>query len=225
MIVRCKMVLFMKNKDYWKLRDSFYQCRNFEINNIWQKSVLLTAFFVIEFSIYAEIIPKLFDENIIENKQQILHEICSVIAIIGIVFSYIWIMMAKGSKAWFEVYEAAIGSVEREEKIEIPGKYRMGKIYNYNTKIDNDIFSNAAGSYSPSQLNIIVGRAFLIIWTLIFFVHLILGVKNIIDTADKNNCECLHLVIIVVIFIIWLIINITAMRNHWARSSFITNQN
>lgn len=37
--------------DYQELRKTFYECRNFEINNLWQKSVLLTAFIVLTFTI------------------------------------------------------------------------------------------------------------------------------------------------------------------------------
>lgn len=48
--------------------------------------------------------------------------------------------MAKGSKAWYELYESAICSIEREKEIKIPKKYLMGEIYNTGNKIDNNNF-------------------------------------------------------------------------------------
>ena len=64
--------------DYWKLRESFYKCRDFEINNLWQKSILLTAFFVLDFTIYANVVTKLFeyignnnDESITKNNTSV----------------------------------------------------------------------------------------------------------------------------------------------------------
>lgn len=101
--------------DYQELRKTFYECKNFEINNLWQKSVLLTAFIVLTFTIYATILSKLFDINDFPNKI-LIHEICSGISLIGLIFAIIWIMMGKGSKAWYELYENAICTIEREKK-------------------------------------------------------------------------------------------------------------
>ncbi len=115
-----------------------------------------------------------------ENKIIVFHEICTALCIIGIVLSLIWIMMAKGSKAWYELYENAICSIEREKTIDIPESYKMGNIYS-ERPIDNNIFTNNAGCYSPSKLNIIIGRLFLIIWNTIYIIHLvfeIIWIKN-----------------------------------------------
>lgn len=209
--------------DYWKLRESFYKCRDFEINNLWQKSILLTAFFVLDFTIYANVVTKLFETIVDMNKVIILHEICSALCIIGIVLSLIWIMMAKGSKAWYELYETAICSIEREKNIDIPESYKMGNIYG-ERPIDNNIFTNNAGCYSPSKLNIIIGRLFLIIWNSIYIIHLVFEIIWITNSIINGDCPCFHFIICLLIFIIVLIIYITSFINAWAKSSFLEKQ-
>lgn len=152
----------MKTSDYWKLRETFYNCRDFEIKNLWQKSVLLTAFFVLCFTVYANILPLLFENNSDIIKGLLFSEVCSGISLVGLSFSFVWIMMAKGSKAWYELYETAICNIERDKSLKIPEEYAMGEIYS-NRPIDGNLFTNVAGAYSPSKLNIVVGRIFLII--------------------------------------------------------------
>ena len=208
---------------FLKLRETFYSCRNFEINNLWQKSVLLTAFFVLDFTVYVNIVAKLFDIEMNSQTAVVLHEICSALGIIGIVFSIIWIMMAKGSKAWYELYEAAICGIERDKELKIPEEYIMGEIYSAKP-IDNKILTNNAGSYSPSKLNIVVGRILLIIWIVIYFIHLLFEIIWIINAYNSNICPLLHCCISLLSFIMVITIYFTSKLNTWAKSSFLTNQ-
>ena len=204
--------------DYKELRRTFYECRNFEINNLWQKSVLLTAFIVITFTLYGSILSKLF-----ENSQNlniiILHEICSGISLVGFIFSIIWIMMGKGSKAWYELYENAIWNVEREELIDIPEKYAMGRneIFSYP---DSNIFTSKGGKYSPSKLNIIIGRFLMIIWFIVFVIHSTSVILLIKKKIEKGACPCLYCIIECLLIVSFLIILISAILNLWAKSSF-----
>lgn len=203
---------------YWKLRESFYQCRDFEINSLWQKSVLLTAFLVLSFTVYANLIPKLFCETKSQNNI-IIHEICCGLSLMGIVFAIIWIMMAKGSKAWYEIYESVICDIEKEKQIHISKKYVMGNRKNGST-VDGNIFSNNAGNYSPSKLNIFIGRFFLIIWSVIFIIHISLTVH----LCRESIYPCIHCIIITILFVLFIVIYITAMCNTWARSSYLEKQ-
>ena len=207
----------------WKLRKTFYECRDFEINNLWQKSILLTTFFVLEFSVYGNIVSKLLDVNSGAVQIIIFQEICSVLSIVGVVFSFIWIMMAKGSKAWYELYETAICTIEQDKRIKIPRQYVMGEVYG-EQPIDSNVFSNKAGSYSPSKLNIVVGRVFLIIWTAIFAIHTIFEILWIKSCFEKGRYPCWHCCIIVVLLFTFMIVYITALCNTWAKSSFLQNQ-
>ncbi len=204
--------------DYQELRKTFYECRNFEINNLWQKSVLLTAFIVLTFTIYATILSKLFDINDLPNKI-LIHEICSGISLIGLIFAIIWIMMGKGSKAWYELYENAICTIEREKKIDIPEKYAMGRKETYSYP-DGNIFTSKGGKYSPSKLNIFIGKVFMFIWFSIFAIHTMNIFLLIKQERVNNNCPCLYCIVEVILLILFLLILITAICNSWAKSSF-----
>ena len=211
-----------KHDVYWKLRESFYRCRDFEINNLWQKSVLLTAFLVLSFTVYANLIPKLFFGSVSKNNI-IIHEICCGLSLIGIVFAIVWIMMAKGSKAWYEIYESAICEIEKEKQIHIPQKYVMGN-RGSEKPIDGNIFSNNAGNYSPSKLNIFIGRFFLIIWSVIFIIHFIFNISLAVHLCREFIYPCIHCIIITILFVLFIVIYITAICNTWARSSYLEKQ-
>lgn len=207
-----------KKDTYLELRKTFYECRNFEINNLWQKSVLLTAFIVLTFTVYVSIISRIFDVSNPINKI-VIHEICSSIALVGFVFAIIWIKMGKGSKAWYEVYEHAICEIEREQEIDIPEKYAMGRSATYSYP-DANIFTSKGGKYSPSKLNILIGRVIMFVWVIIFISHTI----NIFFLINKeilnNNCPVPYVILEVLLFISFIIIFITAVCNVWAKSSF-----
>lgn len=122
------------------------------------------------------------------------------IAVIGIVFSILWIAMAKSSKAWYEVYENAISNLEYENysKLGIPYPYVMGSMGLYKDKKDNCIFSTKAGAYSPAKINIVLGQVSLLIWVIVALIHL-LGSLN--WTCDFI-CYTIAIIVIIVILII-----------------------
>ena len=66
-------------------------------------------------------------------------------------------MMAKGSKAWYEVYERYIFEIEQEEAegLKIPERYRLGALCRP-WEMNGNLFSKKAGRYSPSRLNITI---------------------------------------------------------------------
>ena len=172
------------------------------------------------FTVYAGIVPKFFTNNFGIIKSLIFSEICSGISLVCLAFSFVWIMMAKGSKAWYELYEAAICDIERNKNLQIPENYAMGEIFSAQP-IDGNVFTNVAGAYSPSKLNIIIGRIFLIIWVVIFGIHYVYEIGKNIDLQKLGKCPCLHCVIVTLIGVSFLITAITAICNIWAKSSFL----
>ena len=81
------------------------------------------------------------------------HLACSTLAFLGIVFSIIWTMMAKGSKAWYEIYERRICNIE--DDLAIPEIYRMNPGAPW--KLENSLWSRESGPYSVSKINILLG--------------------------------------------------------------------
>lgn len=196
-----------------EVRETFYHLRDFEISNLWQRSVFLTAFLVLLFTVYSYVVS-----GILKNECKsilVSSEICCGIGLAGLAFSIIWIMMAKGSKAWYEIYERRIGDIETESELGIPEEYRMGadmKPWN----LDSKILSTNAGNYSVSRLNIVIGIILLLIWFFICTVHYIIAIMN-------YSGDTFHAVILTLLPVTFLVILITSLCNFWAQSGSIQN--
>lgn len=102
--------------------------------------------------------------------------------------SVLWICLAKASKAWVEIYETAIASIDKEEGF-MPvmyknvGGFHMENLAMYganeftndgagNAQFSNNLFSCKGGLFSPSKINICIGQISLVIWLLIVIVHI-----------------------------------------------------
>ena len=194
-----------------ELYAQYWHCRDFEIQNLWQRSIFLGTFLILCFTGYGFFFCKAFftdDGNFIglwsEAKECCcnsltlspnwqIHIIAVFIAMIGIIMSVLWICLAKASKAWVEVYEAAIASIDTEDNF-MPtmckkvGGFHMEKLtlYGHNeysannaesAQFSNSLCSCKGGLFSPSKINICIGQISLVIWLLIVIVH-IMGCLN-----------------------------------------------
>lgn len=163
--------------DIKDIHNTLWRCRDFELANLWQRSIFLTAFLVLCFTAYGTVLIKLFDD-LCDTKFIVANLVAYVLTLIGLIFSIFWIKMGKGSKAWYEKYEAAILAFERNKKYtnddirKIAG-FNYKKLENYQSfEIDNDIFSTKAGAYSVSKINIAIGQVFCVLWISVALVHL-----------------------------------------------------
>ena len=197
-----------------EIRETYYSLRNFEISNLWQRSIFLSAILVLLYSGYGYLVSKFLDEEV--KSPLLLHELCCAIALLAIVFSIIWIMMAKGSKAWYEVYEKKICKIEESKELNISEDHRMGsKCIPWD--LDQCLFSNHGGRYSVSKLNILIGKVLLINWTIVLIIHYIGALFNF----DHNVCKnCIvNTIILTIIPIVFITIILTACFNQWAKSN------
>jgi hypothetical protein len=169
-----------KNKKKKQLEDvkkTFYRCRKIEIRNLWQRSIFLGTFIVLIFTSYGVVLMKMLDWNTNTSVPiSVFHLIEMVLSSIGIIFSILWIMMAKGSKAWQEVYEHNIVKVENH--LNLPEEFQMGYLDFDKTKLVDSIFSNEGGGYSPSKINIAIGQLCLVIFGTALFVHFVFILCN-----------------------------------------------
>ena len=202
-----------------ELRETFYKLRNFEISNLWQRSIFLSALLVLFFPAYGVLVSKLLD---VTNKYIIYHEICCALALCAIIFSIIWIMMAKGSKAWFEVYERKICEIEDEEDLGIEGKYSMRNMRKVPWSLDSNLLTGKAGRYSVSKLNILIGQFLLFLWIIILIIHYIGTIISFIN--NMYNCCVLHTIVLTLLPIFILLIIVTAKKNMWAKSGCLQNK-
>ena len=112
------------------MREGFYQCRRFEATNLWRRSFLLSIFLVFCFAVYGALASEILTAGPGAANFLALNEAACAVALLGTSFALIWIMMAKGSKAWYEVYERYIFEIEQEEAegLKIPERYRLGLV-------------------------------------------------------------------------------------------------
>lgn len=196
-----------------ELRETFYRLRDFEISNLWQRSIFLSALLVLFFPAYGVLVSKLLESA---GRHIVYHEICCALALCAIIFSIIWIMMAKGSKAWFEVYERKIIEIEKEEDLGIEGEYSMHYMGKEPWSLDSRLLSGKAGCYSVSKLNILIGQFLLILWVIIFMIHYI---RTIIISFPNMHESCVfHTVILTLLPISVILVIVTASKNMWAKS-------
>ena len=181
------------------LYDQYWHCRDFEIKNLWQRSIFLGAFLILCFSGYGFFFCKAFfgsngKLNLLCDTQASVftpciqaHLIAIFIASIGVILSVLWVYLAKASKAWVEVYEAAISSIDQKNnfmptEFQTVGGFHMEKLPSFGSnesssdndcaKFSNNIFSCKGGTFSPSKINICIGQISLLIWALIITLHL-----------------------------------------------------
>lgn len=199
----------VSHKELW---ETFYRLRDFEISNLWQRSIFLSALLVLFFPAYGVLVLKLLEST---GEHIIYHEICCALALCAIIFSIIWIMMAKGSKAWFEVYEKKICKIECEEDLGIKGEYSMLNMGKVPWSLDSRLLSGKAGCYSVSKLNILIGQFLFILWIIVFIIHYV-GI--IISFLNMHNGCVPHTIILTLLPISVILIIVTASMNTWAKS-------
>lgn len=159
---------------------------NNEINRLWQRSIFLGTFLVLIFVGYGNVLLKLF--NFSDPKEtgflysSPLNVICVGISILGISLSILWIMMAKGSKAWQEKYERTIYEFESngnnwDDLLRKLAKFGIphGRLRGIRPEeFSNCMLSCKAGGFSPSKINILIGQLSWAFWCFIGFVHIFL---------------------------------------------------
>ena len=200
--------------DIKDIHETFWRCRDFEIGHLWQRSIFLTAFLVLAFTAYGTVVSKLIDTlSKTDSSFLILNIISYVLALLGVVLSILWIKMGKGSKAWYEVYESAIGAIEKDKEYTTKEARQIGG-FGYNSlpgyrdvELDNSLFSVKAGEYSVSKINIGIGQVFLVLWLLIAICHTIIIGINLHNTYSASYYDIIAVcssVIFILIISVWV---------------------
>lgn len=169
-----------------KCLDHFHEAMKNEINRLWQRSIFLATFLVLIFVGYGNVLMRLFDSECgcgfddgyvcVDFR---LNLACVVIALLGVLFSSLWIMMAKGSKAWQEKYERTlycfINGVKRKYP-KIKELTKLGFAHGFLKGVENKGFNNwlcsvKAGAYSASKINVAIGIVSGVFWVIVGSVH------------------------------------------------------
>ena len=122
-------------------------------------------------------------------------------------------MMAKGSKAWFEIYENAINAFEKDEQhlctqdadVKTIKSFDPRCLKDYEKPItDNKPETGMAGAYSSSKINWAIGRLALRIWQVLMYVHFVfLGIIIGLQCPCRTFlCVFLALIFVLIAYIL-----------------------
>ena len=196
------------------IQEVLWAGRELELNSQWQRSIMLGTFLALSYAGYGALMVQEGALKLLAHSKG-LHWQAFGVALLGIVFSYLWTCMAKGSKAWFEMYEAAIelfgNQVRDMEEGEIAELEKAGVRvsrahvattfagFNHwedgafwekydNRKRDASCLTTRAGRFSPSKINIVIGIFSLGLWVTLAMGHLLC----LDDKLRGNIVELLH---------------------------------
>lgn len=196
-----------------------WKCRDLEISMLWTRLTLLGVFMGLTYAGYGALILKGLDG--IKN-----WEVFNLAAIgasaFGFLFSILWTTTAKGSKAWFERYEAMLsyfqetykdlGLFEKVADVELILSY-----LDYNKRcirkrlqpVDSNLFSQNAGAYSVSKIPIVMGQVSMAAWCAIglaHFVACVAGRSCVRIFVQGSNLHVLALFLIVAVAVVSTVI-------------------
>lgn len=168
-----------------------WMCRDFELQHLWQRSIFLGGFLLACFAGYGGLVAAVLgrEKSLSWDGRWIANGAAFGICFVGTVLSLLWIMMSKGSKAWYEFYENAIVALaNREHKSfqnslhNLEGR-KWEKIDGFEwPDISDSLLNTKGGAYSPSKINAAIGFVSLGVWVVLAFVHLAIatvGCKNL----------------------------------------------
>ena len=161
-------------------------CLDREIELVWKRATFLTAFLIAAFAGYGGLIATYLGAENHAGDFAIVSIAAIGIAFVGMALSVIWIMMAKGSKAWQEHYEKVIecfvknhASKDELQDICASGNYLQGnpdptiKKYELSReKISGGLFNCSGGPYSVSTIVIGMGQGSLLVWGVVAVIHM-----------------------------------------------------
>ena len=165
-----------------------WMCRDFELQHLWQRSVFLTAFLIACFTAYGGLVAAVIEKSVSVENRWIVNGAAFGICLVGTVLSLLWIMMAKGSKAWYERYENAIKAFVKEYPEAFEGD--LDKLEGFEWQnlsayekpdLSNWLWNAKGGAYSPSKINAAIGYVSLVVWIILALVHVAIA-----GTADMR---------------------------------------
>lgn len=185
---------------------SYWECRNLEIQMLWTRLTMLGTILVLTYTGYGVLAIKVLDGV----KHWAVFNLLGVAAGgVGVLSAVLWIAMAKGSKGWFERYEAFIECFEKEHMNAFKPTtlllshrdYGNPKLMTYVHKLDSSLMTQYAGRFSVSKIPIVMGQVSLIGWSLIIAAHtfcLWVGKEYICVLVDRLSVKLICVWIVIV---------------------------
>ncbi len=192
-----------------KIYDRLCHCRDMEIELVWKRAVFLTAFMIAAFASHGGLLTvavrKGFSLPLFYGVTM-----CGIgISCVGVVLSLMWIMMSKGSKAWYEHYEQAISAFAVEyllppfDKLAAHGWLSIPNIKH--EQMSNGILNTHGGAYSVSRVSAMIGQLALSIWCAVSLAHVVAYCFVVFDGGKWLVHPVFVLIVIVLLVIITLV--------------------
>lgn len=162
-----------------------WKCRDFEIDHVWQRAVFLSAFLLACYAGYGGMILGLATAEHVRVPLAIVNLVGFCIAMIALLLSLVWIMMAKGSKAWYEHYEEAIDAFEKNHRGAFGGSC-VARVKNADEtisgfkrpKTSSWLWNTSGGAFSVAKINIVIGHISAVIWFGVILMHILIASKG-----------------------------------------------
>ena len=194
---------------------------DFEIDHVWQRAVFLSVFLLTCYAGYGGLILGLTTAETVKISFPTVSIIAFGLACVGLILSFVWIMMAKGSKAWYEHYEKAIEAFELynrrafERAMPSKGLIDIHKGTGFEKpEMSSWLWNTKGGAYSVAKINIVIGHISTVIWGGLIVIHLIIaneGFKTSSEAMDflvsKCNAERMTFVFVIMLLAFWLYSN------------------
>ena len=213
--------------DFYK---NLWKCRDFELEHYWQRAIFLTAFMLACYAGYGTLIVQCVTSESLRLPFLVVNGIAFAMCIVGILLSLLWIMMAKGSKSWYEDYEAAINAFVKRYRETDAFEGDLGEIAGFNIRWCSDfqkpprsdwLWSSSGGKYSVSRINVAIGHLSTVIWMLLAILHIGVVRSGISSFSELGNlygffsnpshmCVCA----IFTLLLFWVYVRLTVKSSH-----------
>lgn len=158
-----------EQKKLEKQYERYNKCRDQELEKFWKNSTFVWCFLLLCFGAFGKILldyldlPESDKESVKSDRYLIL---LAVISYCGFFMSRIWTWMARGLKAWYEVYENAIWDIESNSNtFSFDRRYTIDNYWSVKTNGFNPFDS---ARYSPSKIVILIGHLLSFAWLIAF---------------------------------------------------------
>lgn len=156
------------------LYERYNKCRDLELDRFWKNSVFVWVFLALCFGAFGKVLMDYLEydckEHNIDNKDNYAI-ILAVVSCFGFLISKIWTWMARGLKAWYEVYEIAIWDIESKSNVlEFNRKYTIDNYWSLKQHKVIEFWKRPfdAARYSPSKIVILIGHLLSLGWFIAF---------------------------------------------------------
>ena len=190
--------------------EKLWQCRNLEIEHYWHRMVFMTAFMLLCFATYGGFFIACIDRDRIITFP-LFNLIGIVISLIGVFMSLLWVMMGKGSKAWYEEYENVIKAFVKDRPDVCFSGLRYDMIESKEPMVLNNFLLNTkAGNYSVSRIGIALGHLSLLIWAGLTLSHILLYIhcetfREAVEQISRfASWECISFFVCMALLFFWV---------------------